>query len=68
MTMDIIQTPRTMPHHTRTELEALYESPEASLGIVRPCQTIDLKVEAVEGDWKPQWLSTLTNSACLMVR
>ncbi len=42
-----------LPHHTRIELEALYESAKVSLGIVRPSDIIDLKVEAVERDWKP---------------
>jgi hypothetical protein len=48
-----------LPHHTRTELEALYESQRVSLGIFRPSQIIDLKVEAVERGRKPQWQATL---------
>jgi hypothetical protein len=48
-----------MPHHTRIELEALYDSQKVSLGIVRPTEILDLKVEAVDRDWKPQWQATL---------
>ncbi len=48
-----------MPHHTRLELEALYESDKTSLGIVRPTEVIDLKVEAAERNWKPEWEATL---------
>jgi hypothetical protein len=48
-----------MPHHTRLELESLYEKERVSLGIVRPAEIIDLKVEPVERQWKPQWQATL---------
>jgi hypothetical protein len=34
-----------MPHHTRLELEALYASDKVSLGIVRPTEVLDIKVE-----------------------
>ena len=40
-----------MPHHTRLELEALYEAEKVSLGIVRPTEILDLKVEPVERQW-----------------
>ena len=48
-----------MPHHTRLELAALYEAEKVSLGIVRPTEIIDLKVEPVERQWKPEWEATL---------
>jgi hypothetical protein len=48
-----------MPHHTRAELESLYDSEKISLGIVRPTEIIDLKVEPVERNWKPEWERTL---------
>lgn len=48
-----------MPHHTRTELEGLYVTEKVSLGIVRPTEIIDLKVEPVERQWKPEWEATL---------
>lgn len=49
-----------MPHHTRIELETLYESQKISLGIVRPSEILDLKVEPTDRDWKPQWQATLS--------
>ena len=49
-----------LPHHTRLELEALYEADKTSLGIVRPTEILDLKVEPVEREWKPEWQSTLS--------
>jgi hypothetical protein len=48
-----------MPHHTRAELKGLYIAEKVSLGIVRPTEIIDLKVEPVEQQWKPQWEVTL---------
>ena len=48
-----------MPHHTRRELEGLYTAGKVSLGIVRPTEIIDLKVEPVERQWKPEWEATL---------
>jgi hypothetical protein len=48
-----------LPHRTRLELEALYDSEKASLGIVRPTEIIDLKVEEVDREWKPQWQAVL---------
>ena len=45
-----------MPHHTLSELEALYERERVSLGIVRPDQVTDLEVRAAaEAAWKPRW-------------
>lgn len=48
-----------MPHHTKNELEALYEEQKLSLGIVRPTEILDLKVEPVEREWKSQWQGVL---------
>lgn len=48
-----------LPHRTKIELEALYESERVSLGIVRPTEVLDLKVEPVERKWKPQWQDVL---------
>jgi len=48
-----------MPHHTRIQLEARYVSEKVSLGIVRPTEILDLKVDSVERSWKPQWQATL---------
>ena len=48
-----------LQHHTRLELEALYHDDKTSLGIVRPSEILDLKIEAIEPDWKPQWQATL---------
>lgn len=48
-----------MPHHTRLELEAMYDADKTSLGIVRPTEILDLKVEPIERDWKPEWQATL---------
>jgi hypothetical protein len=49
----------SLPHHTRIELEALYEREKVSLGVVRPTEILDLKVEVVDREWKPQWQATL---------
>lgn len=48
-----------LPHFTRLELEARYDSEKVSLGIVRPTEILDLQVEPVERHWKPEWESTL---------
>ena len=48
-----------LPHHTKMELEALYESQRISLGVVRPTEVLDLKVEPVEREWKSQWQAVL---------
>jgi hypothetical protein len=48
-----------MPLNTRLQLEALYQSDRVSLGIIRPTEVLDLKVERSEREWKPQWQATL---------
>jgi hypothetical protein len=49
----------SLPIHTRKELEVLYDSEKISLGIVKPSQMIDLKIETVDPDWKPEWQAVL---------
>ena len=49
----------SMPHRTMLELRSLYETEKVSLGIVRPTEIIDLKVEPAEREWKPEWQATL---------
>ena len=44
-----------MPHHTVKQLRGLYEKDKTSLGITRPQKVLDLKVERITGDWKPEW-------------
>lgn len=48
-----------LPHHTRLELESLYEKDRTSLGIVRPTEILDLKIEKVMPTWKPEWQTVL---------
>ncbi len=48
-----------LPHCTRKELEGLYAGKKISLGIVRPSEVLDLRVEPVERNWKPQWQDAL---------
>lgn len=47
-----------MPHHTVSQLEALYDQNRTSLGIVRPKRVLDLKVTPTDREWpaKYQWL------------
>ena len=48
-----------LPHHTRRDLEALYEIDRTSLGIVKPVEVLDLTIEATERGWKPEWQAVL---------
>ena len=48
-----------MPHQTPLELRAQYDVDKVSLGIVRPAEILDLKIEPVERTWKPEWEATL---------
>jgi len=48
-----------LPHHTRIDLEALYDTDRTSLGIVTPSQILDLKIEPAEREWKPEWQAVL---------
>jgi hypothetical protein len=49
----------SLPHHTVLELRELYDTERTSLGIVRPTEVLDLKVEPVDRHWKPEWQSHL---------
>lgn len=44
-----------MPTYTVKQLRELHDSEQTSLGIVRPTRVIDLKIEAAEPEWKPEW-------------
>ncbi len=44
-----------LPEHSVNELRRLYEQDKTSLGIVRPTRILDMKVEEVEREWKPEW-------------
>lgn len=46
-----------MPHYTLNELKAQYDREKRSLGIVRPKRVIDLKIQADDEQWKPEWQS-----------
>jgi hypothetical protein len=48
-----------MPHHTVSQLEAMYESDRVSIGIVRPTRILDMVIEEAEPDWKPEWQAEL---------
>lgn len=44
-----------MPHYTVAELEAAHEADRTSLGIVRPKRVLDIRIEAADSEWKPEW-------------
>jgi len=44
-----------MPVHTVNQLVQMYDSNRTSLGIVKPCRILDIKVEDADREWKPQW-------------
>ena len=46
-----------MPHHTRKELEALYDGERVSVGIVRPRRVLDMVIERADREWKAEWKS-----------
>ncbi len=46
-----------MPHHTRKQLEELFETEHVSLGIVRPKRVLDMVIEPADPEWKPEWQS-----------
>jgi len=45
-----------LPQYSVNQLKAQYEEDLTSLGIVRPSRIIDLKIEAAEREWNPEWL------------
>jgi hypothetical protein len=44
-----------LPHHTMKELTEQYSRDGTSLGIVRPAQVLDMKIEKTATEWKPKW-------------
>lgn len=44
-----------LPLHTVDELKQMYEMERVSLGIVKPTNVIDLKIEFSEREWKGEW-------------
>lgn len=44
-----------LPHHSVSEYQRLYAKDKTSLGIVRPSQVLDMKVEPVSRTWKTEW-------------
>jgi len=48
-----------LPVHTVRELQSLYETEKVSLGVVRPTEILDLKIEPADKEWKPQWQAVL---------
>lgn len=44
-----------MPLHTINQLKSLNETENVSLGITKPTEVLDLKIEPAESDWKPEW-------------
>jgi hypothetical protein len=48
-----------LPHHTIRELRSLYDFDKTSLGVVRPSEVLDLTIEPVEREWKPEWQAAL---------
>ena len=49
-----------MPHLTRHQLEAAFETDKTSLGIVRPSRIIDLEIRDADPEWKPAWQKELS--------
>ncbi len=44
-----------MPVRTVNQLKALYDSENTSIGIVRPTEMLDVKIEPADPEWKPEW-------------
>ena len=49
-----------LTHSTKLQLESLYETNRTSLGIVRPTEVLDLRIENSDPDWKPEWQTVLS--------
>jgi len=45
----------SMPSRTLNELKAQHDLDKTSLGIVKPSRVVDLKIEAADAEWKPEW-------------
>jgi hypothetical protein len=48
-----------MPVHTLDELKQLNKIDRTSLGIVKPKRILDLRIDEVVSEWKPEWQSLL---------
>ena len=48
-----------LPHRTYRELEELYALDKTSLGIIRPTEILDVKVEDADPEWKQEWQDSL---------
>jgi hypothetical protein len=44
-----------LTHHTRHQLERLYDQDRTSLGIVRPTRVLDMEIRPASAEWKPEW-------------
>ena len=44
-----------LPTYTLNQLQGLYATDRTSLGVVRPVKVLDLKIEAADSEWKPEW-------------
>ncbi len=44
-----------MPHHTLNQLQSMFDTEDASLGIVRPARVLDLEIREADPEWKPEW-------------
>jgi len=44
-----------MPVRTVKQLKALYASEKTSIGIVKPAGMIDIEIEPIDPEWKPEW-------------
>ncbi len=49
-----------LPHSTVQRLKAQYEIDGTSLGIVRPTRVLDLQVESIDSEWKPEWQAAMS--------
>jgi hypothetical protein len=48
-----------LPLHTVNQLRELYEQDRTSLGVVRPKRVIDVNIENIDTEWKPEWQAIL---------
>jgi len=49
----------SLPHHTVSQLQNLYDSERTSLGIVRPAEIIELEIRKSGPEWKSEWQAVL---------
>lgn len=48
-----------LPEYTVNQLRELYNQDRTSLGIVRPKRVIDVHIEEIDIEWKPEWQALL---------